>query len=142
MTTDHRIAMAPTSSQPRYEHTVPEDTVLALHQLCRTCQDFVHNSVLLKKMSRGSDIKFLTSETSPLCSVDQLRAGYLGGCHFCALVWDRAGGHLLCSKKGSLASNGIVEVQLMARNWEIERKMWDAPQSLRVRWWKIVPPVM
>ncbi|RMJ08920.1 hypothetical protein CDV36_011447 [Fusarium kuroshium] len=123
--------MDPTDPQPRYEHTVPEDTVLALHQLCRTCQDFVHRSLLLTKMSRGSEIKFSTSETTPLCSVDQLRAGYLGGCHFCALVWDRAGGHLLCSTKRSLASDDIIEMQLTARNWEIERRMWDEPRSLQ-----------
>lgn len=138
----NRTTMTPTNSQPRYEHTVAEDTVLALHQLCRTCQDFVHRSGLLKKMSRGSEIKFSTSETTPLCSVDQLQAGYLGGCHFCALVWHRAGGHLLCSTKMSLASCNMIEVQLTARNWEIERRMWDGPQSLRVRWWKVVPPAM
>ncbi|KAJ3459666.1 hypothetical protein MRS44_015739 [Fusarium solani] len=134
--------MTPANPQPRYEHTVAEDTVLALHQLCRTCQQFVHRSVLLKKLSRGSEIRFSTSEATPFCSVDQLRAGYLGGCHFCALVWDRAGGHLLCSTKRSLASGGMIEVKLTARNWEIERRMWDEPQSLRVRCWKVVPPAM
>ncbi|KAH7253100.1 heterokaryon incompatibility protein-domain-containing protein [Fusarium solani] len=79
-----------------------------------------------------SEIRFSTSEATPFCSVDQLRAGYLGGCHFCALVWDRAGGHLLCSTKRSLASGGMIEVKLTARNWEIERRMWDEPQSLRI----------
>ncbi|KAI8711936.1 HET domain-containing protein [Fusarium sp. LHS14.1] len=82
-------------------------------------------------MSRGSEIKLSTSETTSLCSVDQLRAGYLSGCHFCALVWDRAGGKLLCSTKRSLASGDMIEVQLTARNWEFERRMWDEPQSLR-----------
>lgn len=134
--------MASTDSPPRYEHTVSEDTVLPLHQLCHTCQDFVHHSDLLKRMSRGSEIKLSTSETTSLCSVDQLRAGYLSGCHFCALVWDRAGGKLLCSTKRSLASGDMIEVQLTGRNWEFERRMWDEPQSLRVRWWKVVPPVM
>lgn len=134
--------MAHVDPPPRYEHTVAEDTVLALHQLCSTCQDFVNRSSLLRKMSRDSEIKLSSSEKTPLCSVDQLRAGYLGGCHFCALVWDRAGGHLLCSTKRSLASGDMIEVQLTARNWEVERRMWDEPQSLRVRWWKVVPPAM
>lgn len=85
----------------RYEHLVPEDTTLPLHQLCLRCDKLTIESQLLKDMAKGVGVIAGTTETVHFCAPDELKSGYLSGCHLCALLWTNCMGELLesnCSR--------------------------------------------
>ncbi|RYP75127.1 hypothetical protein DL771_002588 [Monosporascus sp. 5C6A] len=101
------------STDDKFERLQPEDTVVSLNRLCATCVRFTENSKLLQKFSRREKIKHLEEEVLELCSAERLKAGYLDGCHLCALLWRRADGqHLL--RNDPQADSRQLEVSLTA----------------------------
>ncbi|KAI1812054.1 heterokaryon incompatibility protein-domain-containing protein [Poronia punctata] len=82
-------------AQDRFERLQPEETVVSLNRLCKTCINFTETSQLLQKFSRHQKIKDLEEELVGLCSAEELRNGYLDGCHLCALFWRVADGQHL-----------------------------------------------
>jgi hypothetical protein len=82
------------SAEPRldstndcFERMRAEDTVVSLNRLCTTCLRFTETSKLLRKFSRQERIEQSEQEVLGLCSAERLKAGYLDGCHLCALFW-------------------------------------------------------
>lgn len=124
-----------------YATRVPEDTVLPLNQLCSRCAKFTSASKLLARLSRGEDIRIGTSETAILCTPAQLKDGYLGGCHLCALLWVRGGGRLLDPSNPTI-SETQVEVKLTARNPSIEYNISTLQNSTKKWWLEVMPPFM
>ncbi|RYP40398.1 hypothetical protein DL767_001753 [Monosporascus sp. MG133] len=97
----------------KFERLQAEDTVVSLNRLCATCVRFTETSKLLQKFSRQEKIKHLEEEVLELCSAERLKAGYLDGCHLCALFWERADGqHLL--RSDPKADSRPLEVSLTA----------------------------
>ena len=78
-----------------FERLQVEDTIVLLNQLCATCVRFTETSKLLQRLSRQEKIKSLEVEVLELCSAVCLKAGYLNGCHLCALFWRTADGQYL-----------------------------------------------
>lgn len=79
----------------RYERLVSEDTTLSLHQLCPRCDKLTSESQLLKDMAEEVGVIPGTTETVHFCAADELKSGYLSGCHLCALLWINCMGDLL-----------------------------------------------
>ncbi|OAA68563.1 Heterokaryon incompatibility [Niveomyces insectorum RCEF 264] len=108
--------MAPTA-RTLYQDLAGDDTVVQLGSLCPTCQRFKEASSLLARWSGGEDLPSGATEKYDLCSPEQLRNGYLGGCHLCALLWVRAGGVLFDPDEPVLVLKlNRVVVQLEARD--------------------------
>ncbi|RSL51295.1 hypothetical protein CEP54_011493 [Fusarium duplospermum] len=124
---------------PIYERHVSEDTVVTLHYLCAACSTFQQESTLLRRLSRGEKLRLHTKETFNLCSVKDLKAGYFGSCHLCALLWTHAGGHRFDPDKGLIKEPDIT-VCLEARDYELEYAL-EYPTSSLQKWWNdLVPP--
>lgn len=126
---------------PIYERHVSEDTVATLHQLCAACSMLQKESTLLQRVSRGEQLRLRTEERFKLCSVKELRAGYLGSCHLCALLWTHGGGHRLDPDKGIIKESDIT-VCLQARNFELEYALETQASGLQKWWNSLVPPFM
>ena len=125
----------------RCEHLVSEDTIVPLHQLCGTCSRFVTSSALLQRWSRSTKIRIGTIEFVPLGSPAQLKSGYLSGCHLCALVWNRLGGHLFNPAKPTLHETETI-IELKATNpSKTYRITYEGSKIQRLRY-KIAPPFM
>lgn len=125
----------------RYEHLVAEDTVVQLGQLCSTCTTFVRGSTLIRKLMEGRNIKIGATESTPICTSEQLKAGYVGKCHLCALIWERAGGHLLDPEKLTITTTNVV-VKIRARNIDKEYERDTQLTSTQRYLWKLNPPYM
>ncbi|KAK7408823.1 hypothetical protein QQX98_009009 [Neonectria punicea] len=123
---------------PVYEKHVAEDTVVNLHHLCAACSRLHRGSTLLRNMSRGKTLRLHAKETFKPCSVDDMKAGYLGGCHLCALLWTHAGGHRLDPATGPVAKHNIT-VCLEVREFEMEFALEYHATGLR-KWWNKVTP--
>ncbi|RSL85526.1 hypothetical protein CEP51_003296 [Fusarium floridanum] len=124
---------------PLYERHVSEDTVITLHRLCTTCSRFQRQSTLLRRLSHGEQLRLYTKESFKLCSVKDLKAGYLGDCHLCALLWTHAGGYRFDPDKGFIKEPDIT-VCLEARDYEMEYAL-EYPTSCLQKWWNdLVPP--
>ncbi|KAJ4310526.1 hypothetical protein N0V84_010927 [Fusarium piperis] len=124
---------------PVYERHVSEDTVASLHQLCPACSRLEKESSLLQRLSRGDQLRLNTKETFKLCSVKELRAGYLGSCHLCALLWTHGGGHRFDPDKGIIKEPDIT-VYLEARDFELEYSLEYQTSGLQKWWNNFVPP--
>lgn len=92
-------------------------------------------------MSCGEQLRLHAKETFKLCSVNDLRAGYLGCCHLCALLWTHAGGHRFDPDKGMIKEPDIT-VCLEARDFEIEYALEYQTSGLQKWWNDLVPPFM
>ncbi|KAK1751059.1 heterokaryon incompatibility protein-domain-containing protein [Echria macrotheca] len=139
---DNNLARIPFAA--RFEGSVPESTVVTLNTLCKPCDDFVQSSALLRRLGRGKDIRIGVEETGTVGTPRDLRRGYHSGeCHLCALLWVRAGGHLL--DPGTDGTGGVgsadepVEVRLTARDPEKEYEIMVGKETDRAKklWYKI-----
>lgn len=130
------------SNNDRYEQLVAENTVVELGRLCPTCTSFVRGSALIRRLMQGRNIRIGTTETTTLCSTERLKAGYRGGCHLCALVWEHAGGRLLDPEQQTIAATEVA-VEIRARNIDKEYER-DTQQlsSTRRYMWKLNPSYM
>ncbi|KAK0638482.1 heterokaryon incompatibility protein-domain-containing protein [Cercophora newfieldiana] len=131
----------------RFESSVPEDTVVALNKLCAPCSAFVEKSTLLKRLGR-KDIKIGAEEFGHVGTARDLKAGYGSGeCHFCALLWLRAGGSHFDPEKLTTAIDldSPLEVRLSARDVEKEYEIMVARETDKTKklWYKIasMPPI-
>ncbi|KAF7546918.1 hypothetical protein G7Z17_g8097 [Cylindrodendrum hubeiense] len=124
---------------PLYEHHVDENAEIELHQLCTTCAKFRQESRLLRSLFRGKKIKLSATESFRLCNASALKAGYLNGCHLCAMLWARAEGHLFDPDKPEIEETDII-LDLQARNFSMEYNMETQSSALGNLWWKHVPP--
>ncbi len=97
----------------KFEQLQAEDTIVSLNKLCTTCVRFTENSKLLQRFSRQENIKHLEEEVLELCSAEQLKAGYLDGCHLCTLFWRRADGQQLLRNDSNL-DRRLIKVSLTA----------------------------
>lgn len=137
------MALVQTPSD-RYERKVAQDACITLHQLCAMCTKLRDSSSLLRAMFKGGSIKLGTKEVINLCSPEELEAGYLGGCHLCALLWERARGYLFIYDKPAI-ENRRVNLVLRARNWELEYELQMQREDnslLKSMWSRISPPYM
>jgi len=97
----------------RFERLQPEETVISYNRLCETCVNFTEASKLLQRFSWQEKIKNLEQEVLELYSAQTLRAGYLDGCHLCALLWRMANGQQLF--RGDAEADGrLLKVELTA----------------------------
>lgn len=131
----------------RFEGSVPEDTILTLNKLCDPCNAFVEISTFFKRLGR-KDIKMGAEEVGHVGSPRDLKAGYQRGeCHFCALLWLRAGGSFLDPDKAKTAVDfdAPLEVRLTARDVEKEYEIMVARETDKTKklWYKIasMPPM-
>lgn len=106
----------PGDTDDRFERLQPEDTIVSLNRLCATCVRFTEASQLLQRFSRQEKIRHAEEEVVDLCSLDQLRAGYLDGCHLCALFWRRADGQHLRNGPGVDSPQLKVRLKAEARD--------------------------
>jgi hypothetical protein len=114
------------STNDRFERTRGEDTVVSLNQLCTTCLRFTETSKLLRKFSRQVRIEQGEQEVLGLCSAERLKAGYLDGCHLCALFWQITDFQYIIRNEPTFQ----VEVSLSAFTREIDDQEGDpAAQS-------------
>lgn len=109
--------------------------------LYRTCARFTEDSRLLRKLFRREDIRIGTYESLDLCSAEQLKSGYLKGCHLCALIWDRAGGHLFDPSKSIISESRII-LQAKATNSSKEYEMEREEHVVQRWWWKLAPLIV
>lgn len=131
----------------RFESSVPEDTVLTLNKLCAPCSAFIENSTFLQRLGR-KDIKIGAAEFGHVGTPRDLKEGYKSGkCHFCALLWLRAGGYYLDPEKPirPVDFDAPVEVRLTARDTEKEYEIEVGKETDRTKklWYKIasMPPM-
>lgn len=124
---------------PVYERHASEDTVITLHHLCAACSTFQRESTLLRRLSHGEQLRLHTKETVKLCSVKNLKDGYLGGCHLCAMLWTHAGGHRFDPDKGIVQEPDIT-VCLEARDFEMEYTLEYQTSGVKKWWSGLVPP--
>lgn len=130
--------MASESPGLLYEQQVEDDKLVALHQLCAKCSQLQRESRLLQRLLGGVAIRLSRTEHFNHISVKDLKQGYLNGCHLCALLWLRAGGHLLDSAVGH---DGLT-IKLKAKNYQLEYQMRFQSSEMQKLWWKLVPPLM
>ncbi|KAK0702356.1 heterokaryon incompatibility protein-domain-containing protein [Lasiosphaeris hirsuta] len=135
------IKLAPSD---RFESSAPDGTIVPLNKLCVPCSAFISSSALLQKLVRGSTIKIEASEVGAVGSPDQLKTGYHSGqCHLCALLWDRAGGHLLDPSRSARCMDygAPVAVEIEARDDEKQMAITAAIEEDRARklWAKFGP---
>jgi hypothetical protein len=133
--------MASVKWSPIYEKHVSEDTVITLHHLCAACSTFQRESTLLRRLSRGEQLRLHAKETFKLCSIKDLEDGYLGSCHLCALLWTHAGGHRFDPDKG-IVKEPDVTVCLEARDFEMEYTLEYQTSGVQKWWSNLVPPFM
>ena len=128
----------------RFETSAAEDTIIKLNTLCVACSTFVETSPLLRKLANGDKIRIRASEVAHVGSPNDIKAGYQGGtCHLCALLWDRAGGHLLDPAKSDRCGHpdAPVVVELEARDDEKEYAIMVETENDRAKklWRKVAP---
>jgi hypothetical protein len=128
----------------RFETSATEDTIVKLNTLCDACSTFLETSPLLCKLANGDKIRMRASEIAHVGSPKELKAGYQGGtCHLCALLWDRAGGHLLDPTKSDRCGDpdAPVVVELEARDDEKEYAiMVETENDKAKKLWRRVAP--
>ena len=134
--------MAKVASSSTYETTVAQDAFVVLGKLCRTCKAFSGQSSLIGRLMRGdNDIRIGTTEVLKICSAHQLKAGYLGGCHLCALIWHWAEGRLFDPSSPVITDAELV-IRLTASNISKEYEMVQGANAILKKWWKLIPPMM
>jgi len=127
----------------RFESSISEDTIVTLNKLCVPCTAFVEKSTFLQRLGR-KDIKIGAEELGHVGSPRDLKAGYNSGeCHFCALLWLRAGGYYLNPDKPirPIDFDAPLEVRLTARDVDKEYEIMVARETERSKklWYKIAP---
>lgn len=135
------MAQIKSNESVRFENEVPDDTVLALHQLCPQCLRFQNKSRMLSDFHHSKPVIHGVEEAFILGSIHEVKAGYLSGCHLCALIWEHAGGYLMDPSKPWVSTSEVV-LHLRARNKAIEDRgpgLWRMMQNL---WWRLYPPDM
>lgn len=125
----------------RYEHKVPEDTLVGLHQLCEACTRFRDECHMLSDFHQRKSLRHGTEETYYLGSVNELKSGYLAGCHLCALLWQRGGGSMMDPSKPTISGHEIV-IYLRARNQSVDGREAGLWSLIQTKWWSILPPLM
>lgn len=128
----------------RFETSANEDTIVKLNTLCDACSTFLEKSPLLRKLANGNKIRIRASEVAHVGSPNAVKAGYQGGtCHLCALLWDRAGGHLLDPEKSDRCgdADAPVVVELEARDDEKEYAIMVETENDKAKklWRKVAP---
>ena len=128
-----------TQTYQRYEHHVPEDSVVELGQICDNCSRFIERSSLIQNLFRGNAIKLGASEMIEFCCAEQLKEGYLEGCHFCALVWVRGNGCLFDPANPTIGKDSL-SLYVSARDPDKEYEMqMQEPENGYIqqwlRWW-------
>ena len=131
----------------RFESSATEDSILALNKLCDPCAAFIRNSALLHRLGRN-DIKIGAHEFGHIGAPRDVKAGYKsGGCHFCALLWLRAGAYHLDPDKPIRSTIDLdipLEVRLAARDVDKEYELMLARESdqtptAKKLWYKLAP---
>ncbi|KAH7129826.1 heterokaryon incompatibility protein-domain-containing protein [Dactylonectria estremocensis] len=126
---------------PVFEEHVAEDTLVDLHHLCASCSRLPRGSTLLQGMARGAQLRLHTKERFHLCSVKDLKGGYLSGCHLCALLWTHGGGHRLDPDQG-LFTETDINLCLEARSFDMEYALEFQTSGFQ-KWWSklVLPPI-
>ena len=131
----------------RFESTITEDAIVELNKLCDPCAAFIQSSTLLQRLGR-KDIKIGVHETGRVGTPRDIKTGYKsGGCHFCALLWLRAGAYHLDPEKlvgkEEIDLDAPLEVRLTARDVDKEYEIMVARESeettAKKLWYKIAP---
>jgi len=127
----------------RFEASAPSDTVVTLHKLCSPCATFIQKSTFLQRLGR-KDIKLGAEELGHVGSPRQWKEAYLAGdCHFCAMIWVRAGGYLFDPENPvePVDVDAPAEVRLTARDPELEYQIMVENENDRTKkfWRKVAP---
>lgn len=134
--------------EDRFETKADEATILTLNTLCDPCSSFVKKSTILQNLGR-KDVKIGAKEEGRVGTPTQLKQGYeSGNCHLCALLWARAGGHLLDPAspiRSDIDQNAPVKVSLLARDVEKEYEIEvEGHQDKAMKFWRKItsmPPM-